>query len=160
MTEIVVFSDTHGRYDLVKKLVEHHEKTAKLFLFCGDGYPQIQTLLTYHPNLPIRCVRGNCDPFECTWPVEDLVEVDGVKIFFTHGHKYRVGYGLEELEETARDLGANIACYGHTHVRLEEYHRGLYLFNPGSAGRSRMGKNSYGVLELSHAGIFTRICDL
>ena len=160
MTEIVVFSDTHGRYDLVKKLVERHEKTAKLFLFCGDGYPQIQTLLSYHPDLPIRCVKGNCDPFGCDWPNEDLVEADGVKIFFTHGHLYRVGYGLTQLENTAEDLEAKVVCFGHTHVRLEEYHQGRYFFNPGSVGRSRMGKNSYGVLELCQARIFSRICDL
>ena len=68
------------------------------------------------------------------------MEVDGVKIFFTHGHAYQVGYGLEELEQTARDLGASIACYGHTHVRLEEYAKDFTFLIPAAWGEAAWEK--------------------
>ena len=81
--------------------------------------------------------------------------VEGVCIFYTHGHKYNVKQNLIELKTEARLEGVQVALFGHTHVPMMEYAGGVYLMNPGSLEFHQVsaGKGSYGVLEISPSGI-------
>ena len=76
---------------------------------------------------------------------------------FTHGHTYNVKYTLSQLKSAARSNGADIVLYGHTHVAKTEYDDGLYVMNPGSISHPREGAPSYGVVEISSAGVFLNI---
>ena len=49
--------------------------------------------------------------------------VAGVLFFYTHGHHYGVKRGSERLAQCAGDRGADVALFGHTHVR--ELQRGV-----------------------------------
>ena len=62
---------------------------------------------------------------------------------------------LSALAAAARERGADIALFGHTHLRLERYlpperdgERPLWLFNPGSISRPREGRPSYGIIDI------------
>ena len=70
-------------------------------------------------------VRGNCD-FGSDLPLTGEFTAQGVKIFYTHGHYYGVKSGLYTLACAARERGAQVALYGHTHNALEDYDDGLY----------------------------------
>ena len=80
-------------------------------------------------------------------PLEGLAPFGGVLFFYTHGHRYGVKMGSAQLAETAGARGADVALFGHTHVR--ELERGIgtiaTVFNPGSL---RDG-GSYGVIEIT-----------
>ena len=46
----------------------------------------------------------------------DTGQDDGIKIFFTHGHKWGVKYSTDRLFYKAKEIGAQIALFGHTHT--------------------------------------------
>ena len=84
-------------------------------------------------------VAGNCDRY-CApqYACELLVcSVGGVKIFMTHGHRYGVKAGDEALLAAAREQGAQIVLYGHTHRAVcRRETDGIWVMNPGSCGYS------------------------
>ncbi len=154
---IVVISDTHGRREAVREVIERQGAYDAL-LFLGDGLRDID-----EGTAGLVAVRGNCDGFfvGTDAPVEQLLTLDGVRIFMTHGHAYSVKSGTERLLSHAHALGADIAIFGHTHIPLERYvpagtvlpdgtltERATYLFNPGSLGAPSDGKPSFGVIEI------------
>ena len=68
---------------------------------------------------------------------------------------------VEPLKKIAREKGANILLYGHTHARFNEYDNGLYTMNPGSVSCPRDGNRpSFGIIDIAKNGIVTNIVDL
>ena len=91
-------------------------------------------------------MRGNC-VVGYPDPAVGLAPFAGVLFFYTHGHHYGVKMGADRLAETAGARGADVALFGHTHVR--ELQRGAgaaaAVFNPGSLRDGR----SYGVVTVT-----------
>jgi len=144
---ILVLSDSHG---CVSNLFDafDREPTARYAFFLGDGVLRAQEVMAlYSQKILCKAVAGNCD-FGSDYPDFDTVTVEGVKIYFTHGHKNYVKFGLSRLILEAKSQGANIALFGHTHEQYYEYADGLHLLNPGSI---REGK--YAVADITPAGI-------
>lgn len=119
--KLCVFSDSHGRTDLIGRL-----PVADAYLFCGDGLGDLRDL-----TAPVYAVCGNCD-WASREPEHRLLELGGRRIFLTHGHRYRVKSDLYRLALAAREQGAELVLYGHTHIpdRMED--NGLLLLNPGA----------------------------
>ncbi len=139
--KILVFSDSHGRLGPMMEAVEK-ERPQRVF-FLGDHYRDGVALMDAYPDLPMELVRGNCD-----WdsaPDELIVEAGGVKFLLTHGHRYWVKSGTDQLARSAREKGVDVACFGHTHDALNMPDRGVWMFNPGTAGgvHARVG---YGMI--------------
>ena len=128
--KILVFSDSHGRLGLMVDAVEK-ERPQRVF-FLGDNYRDGQALADAYPEVPMELVRGNCDWDKA--PDELVVEAGGVRFLLTHGHRYHVKGGTGQLVRAARDKGAAVACFGHTHDALNMPDHGVLLFNPGTAG--------------------------
>ena len=63
------------------------------------------------------------------------------------------------IKETKKQ-NCDIMLYGHTHIAYEKYIDGLYVFNPGSAGRGGYDGNSYGLLEITESGIMTSVAKI
>jgi len=57
-----------------------------------------------------------------------------VKILCCHGHKYGVKSTLTRLAAHAKELGCDVALYGHTHRANSEIVDGVLCLNPGSLG--------------------------
>lgn len=91
-------------------------------------------------------VPGNCDWGSLDEP-ERLIELGGVRIFMMHGHTRNVKYSGMSAYYAAKELGADILLYGHTHVPTVDYDGTLYTMNPGTAGDRNRG--SYGVITVS-----------
>ena len=156
---IFVFSDSHGNYWVLKKIVERYRSQAAFFIHLGDLERDVESLRPLCPGVKILGVPGNCDMFS-TSPSYDLVTAEGRQILFTHGHRFHVKNGLDSLKSFARANGADVALYGHTHVSHTEYDDGLYLMNPGSVSASRNGGNSFGIVDITPAGIVTNVVSL
>lgn len=150
--KILVFSDSHGRLGAMLDAVER-ERPQRVF-FLGDHYRDGQALMDACPDLPMELVRGNCD-----WdraPDELIVEAGGVKFLLTHGHRYGVKSGMDQLARAAKEKGVDVVCFGHTHEALNMPDRGVWLFNPGTAGgiQNRVG---YGVIMVSNGKFRTAL---
>lgn len=155
---IVVFSDSHNNYFALKNIVSA-QRTAEMFLHLGDGEKEFDYLCTNFPFKVMRGVRGNCD-WGSMGKTNDVVTVGGKKIFFTHGHTQGVKSGLDDFKREAREIGADIALFGHTHVAMTAYEDGIYYMNPGSIAAPQQGPPSYGVIDITDAGIVTFIVSL
>lgn len=157
--KIIVMSDSHGNFHVLDKIfTEYH---ADYYLHLGDGERELDRIAVNYPNKQIIHVKGNCDFASFSESEIVFAPTDKCAVFATHGHKYNVKYSLEMLKDKARSVGASIALYGHTHERFCSYEDGLYIMNPGSVSCPRDGKKpSFGIIEISSAGIMTNIIDL
>lgn len=142
---ILVISDSHGDPYAVKQALDE-QPTAKILFYLGDGEHDL-SLIEGRQNIYIHKVKGNCD-YASTLPSYVVDEVDGVRIYATHGYVERVKYGKTLLRQYAADNKATIALYGHTHVADTTYDDGIWLVNPGSI---RMGE--YAVIDITPKGI-------
>jgi len=93
-------------------------------------------------------VRGNCDR-EKTFPEEVNFTVDDVKVFVTHGHLFNVKSSMLSLTYRAKELNAQIVCFGHSHILGAEMIDDILFINPGSLLKPRGRKEkSFAVLEI------------
>lgn len=155
---ILCISDAHKRSGVIDKIISS-QPDAKHIFFLGDHTADIEDYIFLYPERTFHIVSGNCD-FYSTYPSADLIELCGLKIFFTHGHNYRVKYGTHELLSAALARNCQIALFGHTHIPHISYEDGVYLVNPGSCALSREGGNSYAVIDIEKNGIMPIIVRL
>ena len=149
---ILVLSDTHGDARSLMRALQQ-QPNAEMIIHCGDGRDQIELLEKSFPDKQIVAVRGNCDAGRA-YRTEQLVTVNGKTIFVTHGHLFQVKFSPYNLICAARERGADIVCFGHTHNAMCEYQDGLYILNPGSCHGYRA---SYGYIDITDKGdIVTR----
>jgi uncharacterized protein len=144
--KIAVISDTHrDKYSLnqVAKSIQDTDMAIHL----GDNVEDVEFIESNYKG-KIVSVRGNCD-FSSFTPVERFEEVGGKKMFITHGHKYDVKYSLLKLKYRAKELGADIVLFGHTHIAAEIYEDGIWFVNPGSAALPKDSLKSIAVIEIS-----------
>ena len=150
-----VFSDSHGDHNALDELLERMGALDAV-CFLGDierDVEHLRTRLAAMPNQPpLYAVRGNNDVYStCALPWELLVELGGVRVYMTHGHRLA---SLMGLAYKAQECGAQLALFGHTHQALYETACGVTLLNPGSAGNyCRGGRARASVLEINKGRI-------
>ncbi len=145
--KILVVSDTHGDFNSLLRAVKS-QPDAEVIVHCGDGDEQVQLLKDTYKDKMIVGVQGNCD-WNSFLPSKETLKICGKKIFITHGHLYNAKMGLYKVVCAAREEGADILLYGHTHIAMNTYEDGLYVMNPGSC-HGYMA--SYGILEITENG--------
>ena len=151
---ILVVSDVHGRLDRLREAILR-QPTAGTVIFLGDGLRQAEQAAEEFPDRTFYMVPGNCDFGSELIPVRQET-LGGKRFYFTHGHLHDVKYTLYRLELAAREAGADIVLFGHTHVPHEEYVEGLYLFNPGSLGYDY----TYGYVDIVGNSLITAVVKL
>ena len=140
MKRILIVSDTHRLLNRLQAVLER-TGTPDLLIHLGDAegqHKQIQRLA----DCPMEFVRGNCD-YDQELPLEKTLEIEGHRIFLTHGHRYQVSFGPETLMEAAASRGADIVMYGHTHVPMIRYGKDIVALNPGSLTQPRQEGFAY-----------------
>ena len=152
---LLVLSDTHGRPSLIDRVLRRESKAKEIF-FLGDVVRDIEEILPDYPDRNFHIVRGNCDYF-CSYPVFDIAEYKNAVVYFTHGHQHSVKSGVGGIFTAAKNVGANIALYGHTHIANIEYRDGVYIVNSGSLALPRNGTASYAVIDVTEKGILPAI---
>lgn len=158
--KILVFSDSHGSSFNMQKAINMHPD-AEYILHLGDGVEDLRYIKHSIPN--IFAVSGNHEDFSSlaeNQPHSRVVEIAGKRIFMCHGHKLKVRLGLQNLYYTANEECADIALYGHTHIKRNDYlpsnqhENGLYIFNPGSISQPRDDfYSSFGLIDIQPNGI-------
>lgn len=156
MSKILIVSDSHGQTAELEQIKAMHANEVDCMIHCGDselpGKDQtINGFLT---------VRGNCD-YDAAYPNDLIHEINGYRIFVTHGHKYSVKSSLMNLIYKALELNANIVCFGHSHILGAEQVQGMLFINPGSLRMPRLRKEkTYILLELSGESAVVKVFEL
>lgn len=143
---IAVVSDTH-RMSKYIEIVKERIKGADILIHLGDNVDDVEELREGFEG-EVYAVLGNCD-YDSNYPLERIIDVNGVKIFATHGHGYNVKYGLNSLYFKTKEIGANIALYGHTHEEVVLKEQGITIMNPGSPSLPRGRGRSIGFIEIN-----------
>ncbi len=149
--KVLIVSDTHKSHRNLEKVLERIEDIDML-IHLGDtegGEDYIQALV----DCPVHIVGGNNDFFS-ELPREEEFEIQGKHIFITHGHYYYVTMNEEYLKKEAKERGADIVMYGHTHRPAYSKKDGLITLNPGSIAYPRqIGREpSYMIMEIDENG--------
>lgn len=149
MLKVAVFSDTHGNPDNMRKAIRECDPVA--VIHCGDGVRDAASMEREFPGLPVYSVLGNCD-FTRDVPLARTVEIGGVRIYIVHGHSLGVKYeGLDRVGYAAREAGASVAFFGHTHTPVCRILGNITIINPGSAGYGF--DTTWGILEIDNGNI-------
>ncbi|MBQ3671300.1 MAG: metallophosphoesterase family protein [Treponema sp.] len=150
--QVLVISDSHGNKNTFFSILHQFGPTCDALCFCGDGVTDVCSALEnshIQPFLPpvIFFVKGNGDNSTATVltqnrlvifvPTDKEAVICGKKILLTHGHKYNVYIGTNELKRFASGKKAAAAFYGHTHVANAQIKNKVLLLNPGSCSLPR-----------------------
>ncbi len=148
---ILVMSDCHGNRRALETVLDRHNDIKKVF-YLGDGVNAVDEIKAFYPDKTFYTVSGNCD-WGSDHPQYGETVVEGIRVVFTHGHRYGVKYGTERLFEAAANVGARLVLFGHTHIASQEYRDGIYVINPGALHGAREGREGYAIIDISSAGI-------
>lgn len=149
--KILIISDTHGRYDHLKKIFAEDIQYNRL-LHLGDVEGGEEEIKKIAP-CPVDFVKGNMDAL-ADLEDEKLISVENYKIWMVHGHTEGISAGMEKLVRDGKNRGADIVLFGHTHKPLLTKYEGITILNPGSISFPRpLGKTpSYGIIDISRSG--------
>jgi putative phosphoesterase len=159
---IAILSDTHSRYATVEKaLALLQTRHINVVLHCGD-IEDADTVWLFH-GFTAHFVFGNCDTErhsirqavhgtgETLHEGYGYVELEGVKIAFTHGDNHRLMRDLETSE------AFDFLFYGHTH-RAEEHRTGpTRVINPGALHRAN--PKTFVILDLATRDVESVVVD-
>lgn len=145
--KVLIVSDTHRNEDNLIEVLER-EKTPDLLIHCGD-VEGAEDEIEHYAGCKTVFVAGNNDFFS-RLPREMELQVEGMKVWVTHGHNYYVNTNPEYIRKEARIRNMDIVLYGHTHRPVIEKKEDLIVINPGSLTYPRQEgrRPSYAVLEL------------
>ncbi len=150
--KIAILSDTHSRYQTVEKaLALLQERNINTVIHCGD-LEDAETVWLFQ-GFTTHFVFGNCDTERAA--IQQAVhgigetlhgawghlELDGVKLAFTHGDDKVL---LHDLERSGQ---FDFVFYGHTHQAAEHRTGRTRVLNPGALHRAR--PKTFVVLDLA-----------
>ncbi|TDL34384.1 metallophosphoesterase [Jeotgalibacillus sp. S-D1] len=150
--KIVVVSDNHGDTKRLIDIKNRYEGQVDALLHCGDSE------LSYDSQEMdgFVKVRGNCD-FDSSYPEEKTIEVNGTKIFITHGHLFGIKQSLDRIHYKAVEENADLIFFGHSHSLGAEVIDHRLFVNPGSIMLPRDRKEaSYAVIEKDKENVEVR----
>ena len=169
MLNILVVSDTHGRYFAIEEVLERQLVLPDKFrpthlIHLGDGLIDVFECKAAD-KFCLHTVKGNCDDFFfCNSngiQKEKIIELFGYRILIMHGDSYCVKSGDSMAIARAAYCDADLLLYGHTHTAISYtvpkgtavfgvvLKKDLYVMNPGSLGCD----GNFGTVTLSSDGI-------
>jgi phosphoesterase, MJ0936 family len=155
---ILVLSDTHGDTNKAEEAIRRN-KGINLIIHLGDYFRDAQKLSNMFPEIPIEYIYGNSDFMIEDVPAEKMLEIDGKRIFITHGHRYSVKWDYDKLYKKAEEMNADVLLFGHTHIPDLIEKGKYYVLNPGSTSDPRDDSNeSYAIIEIDSGKVEPKLC--
>lgn len=159
---ILIVADSHGSYGTLRSILKQFGAESDALIFAGDGIAELAAVADegcdnsdFQKFIPpvIAAVEGNNDQdsfsfrnyvsdspyyFEAQIPLNQIITACGHKIFVTHGHRFSLYEGIDNVVEAAIENEAEIAVFGHTHIAMECFYSGnVQVVNPGSCALPR-----------------------
>ena len=154
---ILVVSDTHGSVMAMKK-IRPFLKNIDVLIHLGDDSHDVNALIGDF-NGEIYTVRGNCDLVGDN-PRSRVEIIGGKKFYMTHGHESNVNYGLTNLIYKGLEVEAEVVLFGHTHIATMENEENMWIINPGSAAKPRVGKPSIAEIVIQGDEVLASIINI
>jgi len=126
--KVLVVSDTHKSIALAEKALRPH-LPADLLIHLGD-YVEDGAELSSRLGIAFKAVRGDND--FCAGDSELELELDGLRVFLSHGHGFGIDDGLGRFFEECRRRGSRLGFFGHSHRAQVSERDGIFLVNPGN----------------------------
>ncbi|HHY72796.1 MAG TPA: metallophosphoesterase [Bacillus bacterium] len=142
--KVLIVSDSHGLEKELVALKNKYSSEVDAMIHCGDSE------LSFASNeiADYIAVKGNCD-YDRNFLNDQLVSINEVPFYITHGHLYNVKMSLLNLRYRAEEVGAKIVCFGHSHIAGAELIDDILFINPGSIYLPRARKEkTYAILEV------------
>lgn len=150
MKRAVLVSDNHslkGPLEYVREKYAGYD----YFLHCGDSELPKYLLSGF------AAVSGNNDRYG-EFPMNMVIEIEGRRIYLTHGHRDFFMGRLDMLAARAKKLDCDTVCFGHTHIPCDIMENGIHLLNPGSIWHNRDGSApSFMLLEIDAQSVSARL---
>ena len=148
-------SDSHinSKNNVLPKIIDEIFKNVDLVIHTGD-ICHISIIKNLEKKYKVLTVQGNMDNPYIKYSYPELIflniENPSGKFTFavTHGHKapFPPDQSLPSFFKTKVDC----IVFGHTHKTMNEYHRGILMFNPGSIHSNRNSDyNSVGIIKIN-----------
>lgn len=128
--KVLICSDSHQRLDYFDTVLK--KEKPDMVIFAGDHSTDAIDISYAYDNIKFVIVRGNCDYFDNETEDTQFIELNGKKIFLTHGHLFSVKRNLIDLEKEASKNNADICIFGHTHIPLLVTKDDIIYLNPGA----------------------------
>ncbi|MGM9988598.1 MAG: metallophosphoesterase family protein [Bacillaceae bacterium] len=142
--KVLVVSDSHGSTKELIQLKERHGAQMDYMIHCGDS----ELTLDDEALKGFQVVRGNCD-YQGGFQHDVIIDANDVRFFVTHGHLYNIKSNLSTIYYKALEVGANIVCFGHSHILGAELVEGILFLNPGSILLPRLRREkTYAILHI------------
>ena len=122
--KLLVFSDSHGNVEHMRRAVEQEHPDQILHL--GDVMRDAVELSLTYPNIPVELVPGNCD-YATDVPAQKILYFEGRRILMTHGHIYHVKLGIGQAVRAAVEAKVDVLLFGHTHEAFCCQQDGLWV---------------------------------
>lgn len=146
--KVMVMSDTHGYIFNAREALDRHPEV-EIVLHLGDYCRDASQLSQLYPDIRFEYVYGNCDIGVGTVSADKTIEIEGVTVFMTHGHKYSVKWDYNRILAKAQAERASVILFGHTHVAVIDNIDNKLVINPGSISESRSSKSeSYIIMDV------------
>lgn len=149
--KILIVSDSHGKDSNLLNIL-NKVGAIDLFIHLGDVEGS-EEYIAGHVGCRTEFIAGNNDYFTNLLK-EKILKIGNYTVYLTHGHKYGVYFGLDNLKEAARLRGADIVMFGHTHVPIVDQTGDVIALNPGSISLPRQSghRPSYILMEIDSKG--------
>ncbi|MGL5278946.1 MAG: YfcE family phosphodiesterase [Cetobacterium sp.] len=141
--KILIITDSHGNTNKIYDIIS--QENPNIVIWTGDHSWDGEECSFAFPDIKFYIVRGNCDIFDRKFNDDEILDIDGIKIFITHGHLYNVKKEMYTLEAIAEKYSVDAVCFGHTHIPYYTERNGIKYFNPGA-----LKDNRYGVLLIEN----------
>ncbi len=149
MKQLLIISDTHGNEQNLKKVLLRYRQLDGL-IHLGDVTGH-RSVIEQMVKCPSWFVAGNCD-YGRELPPRKVLELEGHRLFLTHGHQYDVSYGdWSTLRSAAKREQCTVALFGHIHCPvIDASDPDVLVLNPGSLSLPRQEGHapSFLLLEL------------
>jgi putative phosphoesterase len=126
--KLLITSDIHGNIERLDGVAKKH-KDVDYHINAGDLCLDSHIYERYH----MITVKGNNDFFSKE-PYERILDLKGLKILLTHGHKEHVKFGLDRLMIKAQYHEVDMVIFGHTHQKYLNQDSQITILNPGALG--------------------------
>ena len=137
-----------------------------MIIHLGDCEDDTRDVSYMYHDIPLHSVYGNCDSHR-TSPREKVVSAGDMHIYCTHGHQFNVKHDIlkyapdSDIVTVAKEMGAEIALFGHTHIPHLSFERGVHVLNPGSASTDKKQTNNraptFALIDIQKPNIICKI---
>src|SRR6476469_8971577 len=156
MMKVIIVSDSHGLTTELEKLKENYQDEVDHFIHCGDSELEVDDRAIHS----FVAVGGNCDIDE-RFPEEILMKIGDRTLYITHGHRHSVKSNLMTLSYRAKEVDADIACFGHSHQLGAEMVYETLFINPGSIRLPRgRRERTYVILDILESAYQLKVYDM